>query len=175
MDKAFHHLRTDFRLSVITLLAACALIGISPFAIYRFAGGQFTAATVDLAILAGVVLIAGYAYTTQKTRGAGLLMSAVACSGAVAVAMMQRDVGVFWVYPAILATFFMANRCAAIVISVLTVLALVLQPAIFDSTAQLAAFGATCVIVSACAYIVGSPRISCTRSSSICGYRLPSV
>lgn len=146
-------MQADFRLSVITLLGVCALIGISPFAVYRFLDGQIVAGIVDAAILAGVLLTVGYAYRTRRIRRAGLLLSIFVCSGAVVVAMMQGDGGLFWVYPAVMATFFMTGPRAAVGLSILTVMVLLWHHSIFDSFEQMASFVATYLTVSACAYV----------------------
>lgn len=153
MDKVFQHLQADFRLSVITLLGVCALIGISPFAVYRFLDGQIVAGIVDTAILAGVLLTVGYAYTTGQTWRAGFALSIFVCIGALAVVFMQGADSLFWIYPAVMTTFFMTAPRAAVGLSILTVLVLIWQHAIFESFEQMAAFMASYLIVSACAYV----------------------
>ena len=48
-------LRTDFRFAILTLFGVIAVVGIMPFAVYRFATGQVLAGSVDLALVAGIV------------------------------------------------------------------------------------------------------------------------
>lgn len=47
----FHRLKNDFRLSIITMLSLCALVGITPFAFLRFMQGNLVVGIVDLGIL----------------------------------------------------------------------------------------------------------------------------
>lgn len=54
VDIMLYRLKTDFRLSIITLLAISALLGISPFAVMRFAQGNMLAGVVDLAIMLSI-------------------------------------------------------------------------------------------------------------------------
>ena len=49
-----HRLKNDFRLSIITLLGASAVLGITPFAVLRFLQGNTMAGLLDTVILAGI-------------------------------------------------------------------------------------------------------------------------
>lgn len=156
MSLILDRLRADFRLSIITLLGCSALLGVTPFAVYRFVQGQIVAGAVDCMILAGILLTMVYAWRYDDTWHSGLFMSVFACGGAAVVASLQGDgTGILWVYPAIMASFFMTTQVAATCISVITVLvlALLLNDVAFNSGEQLATFVTTCIIVSACAFI----------------------
>lgn len=59
-----HRLRNDFRLSIITLLGASAILGITPFAVLRFLQGNPFAAAIDLTILTGISAGVVYAWRT---------------------------------------------------------------------------------------------------------------
>jgi diguanylate cyclase (GGDEF)-like protein len=146
-------LRTDFRLSIITLLGACAVLGITPFAFYRFYTGDLMAGIVDCLILAGIVLTVAYAWATGKTDRSGLCLAVVACSGATIVATMQGDVGIFWMFPALVGSFFLTTPRVAVTVSSLALLVLVAHNVAFDSPQQMWSFVITSIVVSACAYI----------------------
>ncbi len=148
-----HRLRTDFRLSIISMLGACAVLGITPFAFYRFYSGDLVSGIVDCVILASIVLTVVYAWRTDDTRRSGLCMTIFACGGAAVVGTMQGDAGLFWLYPAFMTSFFMTTPLFAVIINCLAVLGLVTHNVAFDSREQLLAFVATSIIVSACAYI----------------------
>lgn len=55
-------LRNDFRFAIISLFGVIAVVVILPFAIYRFANGQFLAGSVDFAIVVGLVAGVTYAW-----------------------------------------------------------------------------------------------------------------
>ena len=78
----FYRLKTDFRLSIITMLGASAILGITPFAIMRFLRGNFVAGVVDTGILFGIVGTLAYAWITGDTRRSGLFLAVLCCSGA---------------------------------------------------------------------------------------------
>ena len=146
-------LRTDFQLSIITLLGACAILGITPFAIFRFYSGDLASGFVDLAILAAVVLTVAYAWRTGSTARSGLLMALFTCSGATLVATMQGDVGIFWSFPTFVTSFFLTRPLVAVAINASCILVLAVHNVAFDSAEQMWSFIATSLVISACAFI----------------------
>lgn len=67
----WYRLRNDFPLAIITLIGICAVFGITPFSIYRFATGNLMAGMIDLGM---VLIIAGavvHAWYSGNTRFAG--------------------------------------------------------------------------------------------------------
>lgn len=94
-----HRLKTDFRLSIITLLGASAILGITPFAAMRFMQGNTLAGAVDTAILAGILITLIYAWVSGDTGRSGLVLAVIACSGAVTVGAVVGEPGLFWLYP----------------------------------------------------------------------------
>lgn len=148
-----YRLRHDFHLSIITLLGACAMFGITPFAVFRFYSGNVAAGLVDLLIMLSICSVVGYAWCTGDNRRSGFLLALLACSGAVVVGTMQGDVGIFWLYPAMVTSFFLTSARVAVVVNCLAVLVLVIDDVAFDSREQMMSFVTTSVVVSCCAYI----------------------
>lgn len=146
-------LRTDFQLSIITMLGACAVFGVAPFAVYRFYSGAVTSGLVDCFIIASILLTVAYAWYTGDTRRSGPVMAIFACGGGVAVSTMQGDVGILWIYPTFIVSFFLTAPLVAVIINGIAALALVVHNVAFDSTEQMLAFIATSIIVSASSYI----------------------
>ncbi|MDK8462230.1 GGDEF domain-containing protein [Marinobacter sp. SS13-12] len=148
-----YRLKTDFRLSIITLLGISALLGISPFAVMRFAQGNMLAGIVDttimLAIMAGMI----YAWITGDTARTGLAMAIIACAGAVTVGAVVGEPGLFWLYPCLVTSFFLTESRYAIVINLAAVITLMVHGVAFSSTIQMWSFSATAVVVSCCAYV----------------------
>lgn len=149
----FYRLRHDFQLSIITLLGVCCFFGITPFAIFRFYTGNVMAGIIDLCILLSICSTVGYAWITGDNRRAGFCLAVLACTGGVVVATVLGDVGLFWLFPAMVTGFFLTTAMTAVVLNGLAVAALVLHDAAFDSHEQMLSFVTTCVVVSSCAFI----------------------
>ncbi|TKV69092.1 GGDEF domain-containing protein [Marinobacter panjinensis] len=148
-----YRLKTDFRLSIITLLGISALLGISPFAVMRFAQGNMLAGIVDTTIMLAITVGMVYAWVTGDTDRTGLAMAIVACAGAVTVGALVGEPGLFWLYPCLVSSFFLTEPRYAIFINLAAVLALMVHGAAFSSTIQMWSFSATAVVVSCCAYV----------------------
>lgn len=148
-----HRLKTDFRLSIITLLGMSALLGITPFAVMRYLQGNLMAALVDTAILLGICSGLAYAWITGDTRRSGVVVASIACGGAVIVGIVVGEPGLFWVYPCLVTTFFLVHPRIAVTLNITSVFALLLHGGAFRSEVQMWSFAATAIVVSACAYV----------------------
>lgn len=148
-----HRLKTDFRLSIITLLGASAILGITPFAAMRFMQGNTLAGSVDTAILVGILITLIYAWASGDTRRSGLVLAVIACSGAVTVGAVVGEPGLFWLYPCLVTTFFLANPRIAVFLNVASVVVLMIHGGAFRSDVQMWSFASTAFVVSACAYV----------------------
>ena len=148
-----YRLRTDFRLSIITLLAISAILGITPFAVMRFLQGNVLAGTVDLGIMLAITAGTVYAWITGDTARSGFAMALVACGGAVTVGALVGEPGLFWLYPCLVTSFFLTEPRYAIFINLAAVLALMIHGVAFSSLVQMWTFAATAMVVSCCAYV----------------------
>ncbi|MBS8240178.1 GGDEF domain-containing protein [Marinobacter lipolyticus] len=148
-----YRLKTDFRLSIITLLGASAVLGITPFAFMRFLQGNVVAGIVDTAILLGITGTLAYAWITGDTRRSGLFLAIICCSGAVVVGAVVGEPGLFWLYPCLVTSFFLTGPKTAAFINVAAVVALMVHGVAFSSDLQMWSFAATAFVVSACAYV----------------------
>lgn len=149
----FYRLKTDFRLSIITLLGISAVVGISPFAIMRFVQGNMLAGVVDLTIMLAITAGMVYAWLTGDTVRTGLAMAIVSSAGAVAVGAVVGEPGLFWLFPCLVTSFFLTESRYAILINLTAVAALMIHGVAFSSTIQMLSFSATAVVVSCCAYV----------------------
>jgi len=148
-----YRLKTDFRLSIITLLGASAILGITPFAVFRFLQGNFVAAVVDVVILAGIVGSVTCAWVTGRTKYSGLFLAVMTSSSAVVVGAITGEPGLFWLFPCLVTSFFLASPRLAIIINLGAIFAMMAQTDIFRSLVQMWSFAAGAVVVSACAYV----------------------
>lgn len=147
-----NRLKTDFRLSIITLLGASALLGITPFAAMRFLQGNVVAGLIDTSILLIICSGMAYAWITGDTRRSGMVLAVIACSGAVAVAAAVGNVGLFWLYPCLVTTFFLVAPRVAALLNLTSIAAMMTQGDAFQSDVQMWTFTATAVVVSATAF-----------------------
>lgn len=148
-----YRLKTDFRLSIITLLAISAILGITPFAVMRFVQGNVLAGIVDLSIILAISSGTLYAWITGDTARSGFAMAVVACGGAVTVGVVVGEPGLFWLYPCLVTSFFLTKSRYSIVINLVAVLVLMVHGEAFSSVVQMWSFAATAAVVSCCAYV----------------------
>lgn len=149
----FHRLRNDFRLSVLTLMSACAILGITPFAVWRILREEWLIAAIDLGIIAGVLAGALYGWRTGDTDRAGFVLALVVCVGGVPAAVILGEVGLFWFYPVMLACYLLTSPRVALLLTFSGLLLLTLEGSAFDSAEQLHSFWVTALVVCACAYV----------------------
>lgn len=149
----FHRLKNDFRLSIITLLGLSAVFGITPFAVVRLWQGDMMAGLVDMSIMLGISSSVFYAWSTGDTKRSGMLLAVIACGGAVAIATIVGEPGLFWLYPCLVTTFFLVNPRLAGLLNLLSIVALMIVDKAFSSTVHMWSFAATAVMVSLCAYV----------------------
>lgn len=153
VSKLLYRLRNDFRLSIITLLGACAVFGITPFAVWRFMRGDFVVGFVDVFIVTGVMGGVIYTWRTGDTLRTGFALALIICGGGIVVATLAGEAGLFWLYPAFICTFFLTLTWVAAVANFSTILFLCVHGAAFNSTEQMLSFAITAIVVSACASI----------------------
>lgn len=152
----FQRLRSDFRLSIITLLGLSGILGITPFAVLRFHQGDALTGTVDIFILSGVCAAVAYAWWTGDTRRSGLFMAILSSFGAVVVAGLVGAPGLFWLYPCLITSFFLTPPRVAVAINVISVALMVGLGDAFSSLEQMGSFVSTVLVVSACAFVFAS-------------------
>jgi diguanylate cyclase len=166
-------IRDDFELAIITLFGATSLAVILPFALYRLWEGNARVATLDCALVIGIVSPVLYAWWTGKTKNAGRLMVLIYSSGAIASAELLGVVGLFWMYPTILANFFLVSRRIAVAITLLALTVLALHGKGYSNYGQIFSFVATSVLVSVLAFILANRTESQRRALELIATRDP--
>jgi diguanylate cyclase len=150
---SLYRLRTDSQFAIATLFGAVAVVGILPFAIYRFRHGQMLAGAIDtgimLCICGGVI----DAWRGGDLRRLGLLLVVVANVGCVLIASLLGLPGLLWMYPVIVASFLLVSRARAISVAGLAIGFLVIHGRAFDGDLHRAVFLITALVVSLFAWI----------------------
>lgn len=144
----------DFRLPIILFFGSCAVLGISPFALLRFASGQWLIGLVDLLIVGAIGSTMAYAWRTRNTRRAGIVVALTNTVGCMAIVVMLGPFGLYWTYMVVLANFMLlAHRGLAIACTLALLATAASQQRLFASTAELLSFLTTAVMVAVCALI----------------------
>ncbi len=146
-------LRTDFQFAIVVLFGLVAVLGIVPFAIYRFTQGELMIAGVDTAVAASLLACVAYAWRGGNVERAGLLLAIFASIGGVAAATLLGWPGLLWMYPLLLANFLLISRGRALAASALAIGWLVIAGRMFDSDLHRLSFLATAAVVCAFAWI----------------------
>ena len=152
--RASRRFQEDFRLSLITLFCAPALVSIGGFAVFRFIDGDMLMAAVDTLLVLTLLGILIFSWATGRTVGAGIVLVLLTGAGVLTVLYLAGTVGLFWAYVDILASFFLAPAAVAIpkIIVLVAGSILLASHAGFDKLA-LIAFATTAFVVSLFAYI----------------------
>ena len=66
ISRLLRRLRSDFQLSIITLMGLFGVIGISPYAVYRLATGNYLVGFSDAVIVVSTVMAVIYAWRTGE-------------------------------------------------------------------------------------------------------------
>ena len=148
-----YRLRSDFQLTIITLFGAFTVFPILPFAIYRFLSGQILVGIIDTTLALSISVAVIYAWRSGDTRKSGLFLVLVNTVGATMIAAILGAPGLFWLYPTLLANFFLVDRRRASLFSALALLVLAVHGKSFESTLQMLMFLITAVLMSLFAFI----------------------
>jgi diguanylate cyclase (GGDEF)-like protein len=145
-------MRADFQLTILSLLGVAAVFGILPFAVFRFLTGNMPAAIVDSALVAGIFAVVVHAWRSGYSPRLGAFVTVFALVGAVAAATLLGVAGLFWIYPTLLASFFLVSRRLAVGLTVLAVGSLSVHGAAFATTNETLSFLASAGMLSLFAF-----------------------
>lgn len=158
ISRLFRRLRHDFQLSIITLMGLLGVVGITPYAFYRLATGNYLVGITDTVIVISTVTAVGYAWRTGDTVRPGVYLAIVFSAGATLIALNLGVNGLFWIYPLILFNFFMVTPGKALLASVLVLTTLIaygkLNPGqVFESDYQMVSFLVTGMMAGILSFI----------------------
>jgi diguanylate cyclase (GGDEF)-like protein len=106
-------------------LSTVAVLGVLPFAVIRLANADWMMAAVDTTIIAGFAFLGISVLRPRRVRFASLSMAILCVVGVLTTVYIRGEHQVYWAYPALLATFYLAKPGEAVLISTLTIIALV--------------------------------------------------
>lgn len=145
--------KNKFQRGMVYLFAIMASIGIAPFVVIRYFNGELLNALVDLAI---VIVALGSALVTYKRGEASNTVSIITAilysTGAVAVTHLNEPIFVFWLFPAILANFFLLSTNIALIANLLCIVAILPIAARLNHSTELFAMISSLLICGSMAY-----------------------
>ena len=103
------------------ILSAAGALGVLPFTVLRYMQGEWIAAAVDTIIVLGFVGLGCYVYHTRRIRFASIAISLFCISGVVSTVYIIGPHQVYWVYPALMAVFYLLRPGEAIGLALATV------------------------------------------------------
>ena len=77
LARMLKRLRNDFQLSIITLMGLLGVVGISPYAVYRLAQGNYLVGTADVVIVTSTIIAVLFAWRTGDTVKPGICVSVI--------------------------------------------------------------------------------------------------
>lgn len=153
LSAAFHRMRQDFRLSIITAFGACAILAVSPFGVMHFLRGNLLISAIDAAIVLGIVGPTVYAWRGGNLELAALCIAVTNTLGCLLIVAVLGPTGLFWLFPTLLANAFLVPPHIATFAALLAIASVQFHPTAFASGAQQASVTATLLLVALFAYI----------------------
>lgn len=148
-----YRLRNDFQFAIITLFGACAIVGIAPFAVYRFVTGNALAGAVDSAIVLSIVAALVHAWRSGSTRVAAWFIVVTASVGCTAITFLLGRPGLLWMYVGVLANFLLIRPWQAALVTAVALAVVVIHGRGFASTMEMATFVISLSVVALFAFI----------------------
>ncbi len=144
------------------LLAMAGVVGITPFVVIRLLTGDYALAAVDAVIVVMECVIIWAIYGRGAIRGGSIAMSILCALGAVAVVHLKGGISVFWLFPLVVAIFFLLKPIESVIGTLLTTIAI--SPVIFsdftplESTVVFASIIVTCIVSAAFSALTAAQR-----------------
>ena len=107
------------------ILSAFGAAGVLPFIVLRLMQGEWLAAIVDAVIVVGFVGLGIFVYRTRRVRIAGIGISFICIAGVISTVYISGPHQVYWVYPVLVAIFYLVRPLEAITFTLVTVAALI--------------------------------------------------
>lgn len=148
LERFIERLRADFRFSIISVFGSVAAFAIAPFALFRFAQGDWAAGIVDSLIVLGIAGPAFYAWRGGNLERAGLGIATTSTVGALLIVALLDQTGVLWLFPTLLANFFLVRPRIAGSFALAAIALVQLQPDAFTGPAQRLTVSVTLLLVA---------------------------
>ncbi len=149
----WQRMRNDFDLAIVTVFGGVAMLGIAPFAVYRYYTGNMLATLMDIAIVLGIGLALAHAWLSGNTKRAAMFMTIATNLGCIASATLLGLAGLLWTFPVLLVNFLLLGHRSALIVSLSTLGFLTWHGKAFDSNLELAMFLVSATVVGLLAFM----------------------
>ncbi len=102
------------------ILSAAGAFGVLPFMVLRYMQGSWIAAVVDTVIVVGFTALGIYVYRTRRVRFASIAISIFCIAGVLTTVYIIGPQQIYWVYPGLIAVFYLLRPQEAIVLVMIT-------------------------------------------------------
>tara|TARA_R110002096_G_scaffold22547_8_gene72301 strand:+ start:3131 stop:4150 length:1020 start_codon:yes stop_codon:yes gene_type:complete len=120
--------RRDIVASYLPLiLSAAGGLGVLPFMVLRYLQGEWIAAVVDTVIVVGFLCLGVYVFRTRRIRFASIAISLFCVAGVFSTMYLIGPHQAYWIYPVLMAIFYLLRPVEALALAVVTIAGLVPQ------------------------------------------------
>ena len=134
------------------ILSAAGVLGVSPFMVLRYLQGEWVAAVIDTIIVIGFLGLGIYVYRTRRIEVASIAIAVFCIAGVLSTVYVIGPQQIYWAYPVVMAVFYLVRPRIAIVLILLTVVALAPRLIGHTETHVATTVLVTIVVMSAFAY-----------------------
>jgi len=135
------------------LLAALSIPSILPFGIYRLLNGSWASAFVDMVLVLGMLVVIVHVWRTGRYQTASLAVTIFYTSGMLVTVYLRGVALVYWVYPTMIAAYFLLRPAAALAINSVALAGLVGILVMHVEVLNLLTIVVTILLVNLFAYI----------------------
>lgn len=109
------------------ILSIVGALSVLPFMVLRYMQGAWVAAIVDTVIVAGFIALGTYVFRTRRVQVASIVISCFCITGVISTVYIVGAQQVYWVYPTLMAVFYLVRPRIALVLAIITVAVLIPQ------------------------------------------------
>jgi diguanylate cyclase (GGDEF)-like protein len=102
---------------ILMLLCALSIPSILPFGVYRLLQGSWASAAVDMALVIGMSAVIVHVWRTGRYQVASLLVTIFYSAGMLVTVYLRGVALVYWVYPTMIAAYFVLRPAIALAIN----------------------------------------------------------
>jgi diguanylate cyclase (GGDEF)-like protein len=110
---------------ILMLLCALSIPSILPFGVYRLLQGSWASALVDMVLVAGMATVILHVWRTGRYQIASIVVTVFYSAGMLITVYLRGVSLVYWVYPTMIAAYFVLRPAVAVAINSVGLLALV--------------------------------------------------
>lgn len=151
--RARKQFRDDYQFAMIVLFGLLAATVVTGFVIYRYAFGFLFGGTVNLMIVASMLMVLVYALRSGETRRAGIFFCVVTVVACIASTAMFGRTGILWGYVVLWVNFLLTTRRFALAANLILMTVLIFETSLFQSVLEGVTYIVTALLVTTFAWI----------------------